>query len=147
MTTTRKPPNLRDKLAACLIQIMDIPRDEAKKMSVDQILSLVEWDHDPVAYNTARDLGWTPDEINHPTNLSPRFIKAHRAKSAKVDTPLAAKGKRLTEAQEAHRRKMLAKTDYSWSDVSGPHAQSIQDERARWPSRPFPKQQNPWGKK
>lgn len=135
----RKTPTLKEKLAACLIELMEIDREDAKKMTPEQILSLVEWDHYPVAFNIARDSGWTIEEINHPTNLLPRFILGHREKTAKVDTPVAAKSKRLTAAQEEHRRRMLIVTEGEPDDLAV--------VKSKWPSRPFPQHQNPWGKK
>lgn len=105
----RRAPNLSEKLAALIVAHFAIPREIAKTMSPQKILALVEWDHMPVPYNTARDLGWTDDEINHPSNLQPLMPEDHLEKTRKIDTPQAAKGKRLTKEQEAFRARMLAK--------------------------------------
>ena len=130
----RRNPNLSEKLAALLIAHYEIPRETAKGMTVKQILALFEFDHYPIAWNLGRDLGYSGEEINHPTNLQPLFHEEHMPKSAKIDTPRAAKGKRLTKAQEEHRRRMLA-------------PRSADAVPSRWPagrkmaSRPFPKKQ------
>lgn len=107
MTEKRKNPNLSEKLAAALLMIFDIPREHAKAMSTEQILSLVQFDHDPVHFSIARDLGWTPDQYNHPSNLTARLLMDHAEKTNKRDKPAIAKSKRLTHAQEEFRRRML----------------------------------------
>lgn len=102
-----RDPNMSEKLAAMILLHLAIPHDQARAMSVDAILMLVEWDHYPVAVNTARDLNWTVDETNHPSNLQPLTPPDHLEKTRKIDTPQAAKGKRITSAQAAFRQKMM----------------------------------------
>lgn len=103
----RRNPNATEKIAALLIIVLGIPRETAKTMTARQICQLVQWDHYPVAYNTARDLGWDSDAVNHPTNLQPPLVADHLEKSAKIDTPTAAKGKRLTRAHAEFRSRIL----------------------------------------
>lgn len=114
----RKDPTLKEQLAAMIltIQIEEdgklvplVTREEAKQMTTDQILSLVQADHDPVAVAIAIPLGWTPKEYNHPTNITMRAIMGHRRKSAKIDVPAIAKGKRISATHENFRRRVLAK--------------------------------------
>lgn len=105
----RRAPNLSEKLAAMIVAHFAIPREIARTMTARQLLNLVEWDHAPVRYELARELGWTDDEINHPSNLQPLLPEDHLEKTRKIDTPQAAKGKRLTREQEAFRARMLAK--------------------------------------
>lgn len=102
-----RDPNLSQKLAALILLHFKIPHERAKTMRIDEILALPEWDHYPVAANAARDLGWTAEQTNHPSNLQPLLPAEHLEKTRIIDTPQAAKGKRLSKAQEAHRRAML----------------------------------------
>lgn len=104
----QKKPNMSEKLAAALLLLMKVPREVAKTMTVEAILSSVQWDHYPVAVHIARDLGWTVEQTNHPSNLQPLLPEDHAHKTAMIDTPQAAKGKRLSSAHEDFRRKMLA---------------------------------------
>jgi hypothetical protein len=110
MTQKRKSPNLSEKLASALLTICRrdesgrlipvIDPDEAKDMTVKQILAVFEYDHTVLH---------ALEGSNHPSNLTPRPIPEHRTKS-KRDTSIAAKDKRLTPAHEAFQRKMLAKS-------------------------------------
>lgn len=107
----RKDPTLRQVLAAAVIQLLEIPHEHAKLMSVDQILSLVHRDHDPIPWSTARDLGMSPDQYNHPSNLTLRPVPDHQRKTRTFDLPQIAKSKRIAKAtaeHEANRRRLLA---------------------------------------
>jgi hypothetical protein len=109
-----RPPSKTEKLAAALLEIQrlkgdPIPRAHAKAMSAEQINRLFDADHAPVRVETALELGWTPSEINHPTNLDFKFRGAHRVKTATKDLPEIAKGRRVTAANEKFRAKVLAK--------------------------------------
>ena len=113
----RKKISDRTKLAATLCQMLRpneagelvpiIDYESAKKMTEDQICSVFHFDHHPIA----KHLG---GEDKH-YNLVPRPILEHRAKTAKVDIPAAAKSARLSEEQEAFRNKMLAKAGQGWA--------------------------------
>jgi hypothetical protein len=105
----RKDPPMSARLAAVVLLHLRIPHDVAKGMTTKQILSMVAWDHYPVRYETGIALGWSDDEINHPSNLQPLIDEDHGLKTAKKDIPEIAKSRRLTGAQEAFQRKMLAK--------------------------------------
>lgn len=106
----RKQPTARETLAAAILQLFEIPHEHAKLMTTDQIISLINRDHYPVAWNIGRDLGWSAEELNHPSNIVLRLIPAHRVKSADVDTPEAAKTDRISEQHAAFQQRMLAKT-------------------------------------
>ena len=78
----RKPPSLREKLAAVLVTWMApdadgklcrvISQDEARTMSADDVLRRFDWDHVfPVA------LGGD----NRPLNLQPLPVPAHKIKT------------------------------------------------------------------
>lgn len=128
-----RDPNLSEKLAAVLLLHLKVPRDVAKTMTVSQILALVQWDHYPVASNAARDLGWTADQANHPSNLQPLPPAEHLLKTRKIDTPQAAKGKRLTKDHEEHRRRMLSPMPRQ------ERPSSAWPKGRKMPSRPFRK--------
>lgn len=96
---------IKVRYAAALLQICEpgttvelIPYDHAKLMSADQIISLFHADHYP---EPKADGG--PDE---PWNLMHRLIAAHREKTAKIDVPTIAKGKRLRRNRAEHQAVM-----------------------------------------
>lgn len=95
---------LKAKLAAA-IGALFLTYDERKLLSEDQVLSLVQWDHDPILHTPPYN--GTDDHFN----LVPRLIGGHRAKTAKVDIPAIAKGKRVDEAQKEFVRRLLTPRD------------------------------------
>lgn len=121
----RKAPSLAIKLAAALLQIRDaqglplIEWEHAKQMSAEQINSLFQWDHYPIRVEAGG-----PTE---PWNLVPRFILAHRIKTAKFDVPEIAKIRRITKAEEEFRQRLL---------VPPPDREP---RKSRWPKRPMRK--------
>ena len=104
-----------------------IPYEHTKAMSTEQICSLWAFDHWPVR---KADGG-----TDHPSNLTPRMITAHREKTAKVDVPEMAKSKRIRRKEEAHSARMGASTD-SFADLD--RAMGFLARKRRIPSRPFP---------
>ena len=103
---TRRDPNLSEKLASALLHLLEargepIPHEHQKLMSVDQILSLWQWDHYPVRYENG---GTT-----HPSNIRPLFRRAHIDVTAKVDKPASAKSKRIVDSEAKFRRRVLAR--------------------------------------
>jgi len=133
---TRKDPNLTDKLCCMILLHYGIPHDVAKDMRRSDILRLVEWDHYPVAFATARDLGWTPDDYNHPSNLQPILPDDHTIKSARRDKPAISKDVRVSDAHEEHRRRMLAKSG-SEEEVERYATAPPPPSRRQWPTRPL----------
>lgn len=108
---SRKPPSLRTKLAATLLQMVRydehqaefvrvISYTEAKTMTADQIIARFHFDHGVAHVHEG------PAE---PWNLTPLPIADHRVKTATIDVPRIAKGKRITKDQEEFRRRLLAK--------------------------------------
>lgn len=100
---TLRAPNMEEKLAATLLAWLralgaPIPRDHAQAMTASQICSLFEFHHYPIR----RADGGT----NHPDNLEPIFIAAHREQTAKIDVPQISKRKRIVET-EAERTKRV----------------------------------------
>lgn len=107
MVLPRKSIGLRTKLAATLCALTDargeriISHDHARQLSEEQVLSLFQFDHYPIPHE-----GGGPDAH---WNLDPRLIADHRIKSATIDTPRAAKIKRIAKAIQAHSAAMLHK--------------------------------------
>jgi hypothetical protein len=138
-----RAPNSSEIIAAAVLQILrlrgdPIDPDHARQMTPRQIRSLVQIDHYPVRRETASALGWGADQVNHPANLDLKLILAHRRKSAKVDMPQIKHGRKVTEAQEEHRRRMLAKHE------GEPPVRSS----GRWPKQKVPGSKGtPWKKK
>ena len=108
----RTDPNLTDKLCSMIILHFGIPHDVAKGMNRKQILSLMVWDHAPVAVATAVAIGWTPDQYNHPSNIVGLLALApdHDVKTATIDIPQIAKDDRIAAAQAEFRARILAKS-------------------------------------
>ncbi len=129
--------SLKTKLAAALLALEDyqidpatgkthrmplIPYEDAKRMSADFICSLWHFDHHPIR---KADGG-----TDHPSNLTPRLIAEHRAKTAKVDVPEMAKSKRIRRKEMTHKLQMSA---LALDRDGGVRL------RSRIPSHPFPK--------
>lgn len=104
----RKPATKDEKLAAALIIILKLTRAESKEMTTKQINDLVEWDHMPVPFAIARDIGWTPAQYNHPSNLVPVLKAEHRTKTNKQDIPAIAKTDRISPAHKEFQSRVLA---------------------------------------
>jgi hypothetical protein len=104
----RKSIPLLTKLASALLQLRDdqgqllIPYQDSKLMTADQVVSLFHFDHYPVRHED----GGPAD----PWNLVPRMILEHRRKTAKVDAPEAAKGRKVRKAADHHQARMAAKS-------------------------------------
>lgn len=107
--SSRKDPTVRQKCAALAAAFVALPHEKAKTMTADEMIGLVDFDHYPVAHAIARDLGWTPKEYNHPSNLVPRKPADHDVKTNTVDIPQIAKTKRLSKEHEDFQRRILAK--------------------------------------
>jgi hypothetical protein len=102
--------NMTEKLAAACAIIAGIPFEHRKLMTAEQVLSLFNFDHDPLPH--AKPF----DGPNVHWNCTPRLIyggslagMGHREKTAKHDVPQIARARRLSEKQEEFRRAMLAK--------------------------------------
>lgn len=127
MSRKRGHISFKTKLAAALSKLF-FTHEEAKELSEDQILSLVQWDHFPIPhaapYN-GPDVHW---------NLEPSLIPQHREKTAKIDIPRIAKGKRVSEAEIAFRNRMLAKTQPEVAQVVPPRPKRTIQSR-KFPTR------------
>jgi hypothetical protein len=115
ITMSKRPHiSLKVKLAAALLQIrkwdwsetkpyksISIPvisYEEAKSMTTDGIIARFHFDHYPI-----RHADGGPSE---PWNLVPRLIQEHRTKTAKIDIPEIAKGKRIRKKAARHKEKI-----------------------------------------
>jgi hypothetical protein len=132
--TARKTPTLKEKLAAFVLTMKIeedgklvplVTREEAKQMTTDQILSLVQADHDPVPVAIAVPLGWTPEQYNHPTNLTMRAIIGHRIKTATKDVPQIAKSNRLSAQHQDFQRRMLRRTGQAEGEEEKPKRKAL----------------------
>ena len=138
----REHISLKTKLASALLMLTGpdgrdiIPYADSKRMSADQIISLFAFDHWPIR---KADGG-----TDHPSNLTPRLIAAHREKTAKVDVPEMAKSKRIRRKEEAHSARMGASTD-SFADLD--RAMGFLARKRKIASRPFPNKKRPFANK
>lgn len=107
----RKPLSLTRKLAATLLQMVRyddhqaefvrvIPYSEAKTLTDAQIIARFHFDHNIAHADGGSDEAW---------NLTPMPVADHRRKTALVDVPRIAKGKRISKAHDEFRRRLLAK--------------------------------------
>jgi hypothetical protein len=80
------------KLAAALLMLGLVPRDDAIAMGETNFLSLFHFDHEVLHSHDGTDEFF---------NLTPLNIIDHRKKTATVDVPRAAKTKRLAKARAA----------------------------------------------
>lgn len=121
MNSRRDYIPLKTRLAAALCQMLRpnedgvlervISHDEAKALTPEEILSKFHFDHYPIRH----EMGG-PSE---PWNLVPLPVSDHRNKTAKIDIPQIAKGKRIDKDQQAFRAKMLAKSGQAQMDEAG----------------------------
>lgn len=120
--------SLKDKLAAALRELFHIPYEHAKAMSVDQVLSLVQWQH--IHYHAQnKDEPW----VDEHWNIEPLLIKAHREVTATKDITQIAKTKRIEREHAEFRQRLLTPRD------ERPVRQS------RWPTRKFERRKKPNG--
>ena len=70
----RNRPTLTEQLAAALLALGHIPFEHAREMTAKQIIGLYQFDHWPIRV----EAGGT----NHPSNMRPLLIEAHREKTA-----------------------------------------------------------------
>lgn len=112
----------RTKLAATLCALFEIPWSHQILMHEDQVLSLVQFDHHP-----RRKIDGGSDLFS---NLRPLLIAGHRIKTATIDQPEIAKGKRLRERERQHQERRAG----TWIDPR---------RKRTIPSRPFPKDHRP----
>ena len=138
-------PNLSEKLAAALLQLetarAELERrqpivtwEQSKRMTPKAIIAMHECDHHPIA-------AWITDGVpcNAPWNLTWRPKAEHRAKTARIDVPAAAKSKRIlaepSPRQQSFRQLCLSKA----GQATEPPLPARKRPKRQWPRRPFPK--------
>ena len=112
----RKPPNMTEKLAAALLQLMEVGPDGklrrivdekwAKNKSAKEIISLFECDHWPMSVFMGGG--------NNPQNLTWRTVEDHREKT-KRDAKFHAKVRRKAR-EEAEKEKNPVEGDQRWNE-------------------------------
>lgn len=151
----------REKLAAALLMCMGpdetgrlvrlIPHHEAVQLTAEQIISLFQFDHDPV-----REEDRGPAEA---WNLTPRLIVPHRRKTAREATQRA-KDRSIGRSNAAHAARMAAKLmpvevrgamgeaagcregctmSRCAHSFDGRCVRVVTKGKRPWPKRPFPK--------
>jgi hypothetical protein len=97
---------------------------EAKTLTADQIIA--RFDHHHVILEHFGG-------VTEPWNIQPMLRPEHRKRTAKLDVPAIAKGKRITKKEAAHKARMAEKL--LLVDVRGDMADR---PKPKWPSRPMP---------
>lgn len=124
--SSRAHIRLKTKLCSALCQMLReedgklvpiIPHKRAKELTEDQVLAIFDWHHDPIPKaHDGPDVHW---------NLTPIEKAPHRKRTAEIDVPMIAKGKRIQRKQAEHK-----------SRLAGNPPQPTKQKRA-WPSRPL----------
>ncbi len=133
--TKRSYVPLPERLAATLACLLpQEQRDDLRrrKVTAKAVLALFHFDHVIFHAHGGAAKWW---------NLDPKLVDVHREKTAKIDVPAIAKGKRIRRANEEFARLMLAKSKGLQSVfVAGLVAGlDMQSPKRKWASRPFPK--------
>jgi hypothetical protein len=132
----RKAISLKTKLAAALACLL--PQDERDRLrakgSEDDVISLFHFDHIIPHADNGSDCWF---------NLDPLLVDAHREKTAKVDVPRIAKGKRIRRKEAEHHQRMREIMADVMADIIPPDTQKRPRRRSRIPSRPFNRGRGP----
>jgi hypothetical protein len=126
----RKHIPLRTQLAATLCALLELPYEQAKAMTEDEVIGMVEFDHQPHRYaDGGKDSYY---------NLRPLLRHDHKAKT-RHDASDRAKERRVRRAQAAHEDALVVKS----ADPGSTILSALKPpEWTRWPpARPFPKRQ------
>jgi hypothetical protein len=131
---TRAHIPLKTKLAAALCVVFQIPHDHAEAMSADEVLSLAHWDHYPVPK--------AENGSDHHSNLYPRLIHEHRARTAAIDLPGIAKRKRVSRAHSHHQAVMASKATGDETPAAARRGRKIQSRGFQQGHRPLRSRNN-----
>jgi hypothetical protein len=99
---------------------------EAKTLTADQIIA--RFDHHHVILEHFGG-------VTEPWNIQPMLRPEHRKRTAKLDIPAVAKGKRIAKIEAKHKAKMAEKL--LPVDVTGELGGRSERPKPRWPSRPM----------
>lgn len=116
-----------DKAAALAAQVLEIPYEHRVLMSAEQVMSLLNFDHDPIPH-----VHGGSDEHFNLTGLS---IMAHRQKTAKIDVPQIAKTDRIATENTRHQAIMAAKTALAGPDPAAVIQALAPVAKKQWPKR------------
>lgn len=116
-----------DKAAALAAQVLEIPYEHRELMSAEQVLSLLNFDHDPIPHAHGGS-----DEHFNLTGLS---IMAHRQKTATIDVPQIAKTRRIATDDARHQAIMAAKTALAGTDTNAVIEALAPIAKKQWPKR------------
>ena len=134
--------SLKTKLAATLLQLGEVvardggsiawepfvPYEHAKQMTADQIISLYEFHH---------NIRHAEDGSIHFSNLEPMLRSAHRKRTAEIDVPAIAKGKRIRRKEDEHKAQRVVPLPGDGFDPNQPI--TWDDIEGRLEGRPWPK--------
>src|SRR5215831_54407 len=99
----RRHISWKKRCAIFALALGDVPYDDAKQMTEDQILSLYQLDHDAILHDSKH-----PDREKY-WNYKPRLIKDHREKT-KRDITVITKGRRIRRKLAEHQRTLTDKS-------------------------------------
>lgn len=113
---------LKVQLAAALAQLASIPHEHRKSMTADQVISLFERHHDPIAKGI--------DGCDEHWNIQWTLILAHSIITNTETKPLVARAKRISKSTEEFRQRLL---------VKGGLAEPVEPAKPKrkWGSRPM----------
>ncbi len=123
--TKRSYVPLPERLAATLACLLpQEQRDDLRrrKVTAEAVLALFHFDHIVFHAHGGAAKWW---------NLDPKLVAVHREKTAKIDVPAIAKGKRIRRANDEFSRRLLAKSE-------GPQPAQPPHHKREWGSRPWP---------
>src|SRR6185312_12613661 len=107
--------------------VLDIPYEHRVLMSAEQVLSLLNFDHDPIPH--------THDGPDLHFNLTGLSIMAHREKTAKHDVPKIAKTKRIAADDAKHQAIVAAKAGLENNDLGAVIDGLAPIAKKQWPKQ------------
>ena len=113
-----------------------VTREEAAEMTAREIIETfydrVQEEH-IVPAALGRDLGWSRERINHPSNIQYLTTEDHKPKTRR-DVKAYYKGERISKSQEEFRQRLLAKSGHTETSDEPEFKR-----KAKMPSRGFAK--------
>lgn len=134
--TERRPRDFSKdaKIAQLLCMVFGIPHEHQKLMREDQVSSLFDWHHNSY---------YADGGSNHFSNAVPMFRAAHKERTAKIDVPAIAKGKRIRNKEAVRLHNIMAKSDPEAAAALYPSVARLKRRKAKIANRPFPQQHRP----
>lgn len=131
----RKKITVTERYAAVILDLRRgdgtpvVDREAAKHLTAGEIVSMFE-----SALNFDHGVYAAFGGSSHPTNITPRTIADHKAKTSKDITAIA-KAKRIAKQHEEFRTRLLAKSGLA-DDVAKTDTASTKS-RSKWATRPM----------